>query len=30
MDDLAADDGAVFEATVFLSRFNDLPDPRQP
>ena len=30
MDDVAADDGAVFEATVFLSHFNDLPDPRQP
>jgi predicted transposase YbfD/YdcC len=29
MDTLAADSGAVFEATVFLSHFSDLPDPRQ-
>ena len=29
MDDLATDCGAIFEATVFLSHFNDLPDPRQ-
>ena len=29
MDDLATDCGAIFEATVFLSYFNDLPDPRQ-
>lgn len=29
MDGGAADDGAAFEATVFLSHFNDLPDPRQ-
>jgi predicted transposase YbfD/YdcC len=29
MDGVAADDGAAFEATVFLSHFNDLPDPRQ-
>ena len=29
MDDLATDCGAIFEATVFLSYFNDLLDPRQ-
>lgn len=29
MDDAAADDGALFEAVVFLHHFNDLPDPRQ-
>lgn len=29
MDDLATDCGAIFEATSFLSYFNDLPDPRQ-
>src|SRR5665647_33470 len=29
MAELATDCGAVFEATVFLSHFNDLPDPRQ-
>jgi len=29
MDDTATDCGAIFEATVFLSYFNDLPDPRQ-
>lgn len=29
MDDLATDCGAFFEATVFLSYFNELPDPRQ-
>jgi predicted transposase YbfD/YdcC len=29
MDNLAADCGAIFEATAFLSHFNDLPDPRQ-
>jgi predicted transposase YbfD/YdcC len=29
MDDLATDCGAIFEATVFLCYFNDLPDPRQ-
>ena len=29
MDDLATDCRAIFEATVFLSYFNDLPDPRQ-
>ena len=28
MDDLATECGALFEATVFLSHFNDLPDPR--
>ena len=28
MDDLATDCGASFEATVFLSHFNDLPDLR--
>jgi hypothetical protein len=26
MEDSAADDGALFEATAFLSHFNDLPD----
>ena len=30
MDDVAADCGVIFEATVFLSHFNDLPDPRHP
>lgn len=30
MDDSAEDDGGFFEATVFLSHFNDLPDARQP
>jgi predicted transposase YbfD/YdcC len=30
MDDAAADCGAIFEATAFLSHFNDLPDHRQP
>lgn len=30
MEDSATDDGAVFEATAFLSYFNDLPDSRQP
>ena len=30
MEDLAADDDTLFEATVFLSHFNDLPDQRQP
>jgi len=29
MDDLSADTGAIFEATVFLSHFSDLPDPCQ-
>ena len=29
MDGVAVDDGAAFEATVFLSHFNDLPDQRQ-
>jgi predicted transposase YbfD/YdcC len=29
MDTLATDSGAIFEATAFLSYFNDLPDPRQ-
>ena len=29
MDGVAADGGAAFEATVFLSHFNDLSDPRQ-
>jgi predicted transposase YbfD/YdcC len=29
MDNLAADCDAIFEATAFLSHFNDLPDPRQ-
>jgi hypothetical protein len=29
MDDMAADSGALSEAVVFLSHFNDLPDPRQ-
>lgn len=29
MDDPATECGALFEATVFLSHFNDLPDPRQ-
>jgi hypothetical protein len=29
MDDPATDCGAIFETTVFLSYFNDLPDPRQ-
>ncbi len=29
MDGVAVDDGAAFEATVFLRHFNDLPDPRQ-
>jgi len=29
MDDLATECGALFETTVFLSHFNDLPDPRQ-
>jgi predicted transposase YbfD/YdcC len=29
MDDLATDCGAIFEATIFLCYFNDLPDPRQ-
>ena len=29
MDDATADDGALFEAVVFLHHFNDLPDPRQ-
>ena len=29
MDDSAADCDAIFESTVFLSYFNDLPDPRQ-
>ena len=29
MEDLAADDGALFEATAFLSHFNDLPGTRQ-
>jgi predicted transposase YbfD/YdcC len=29
MDDAATDDGALFEAVVFLHHFNDLPDPRQ-
>ena len=29
MDDVATDCGAVFEVTVFLSHFNELPDPRQ-
>lgn len=29
MDDSATDCGAIFETTVFLSYFNDLPDPRQ-
>jgi predicted transposase YbfD/YdcC len=30
MDGVAADDGAAFEATVFLAHFKDLADPRQP
>jgi predicted transposase YbfD/YdcC len=30
MEDSAADDGALFEATAFLRYFNDLPDTRQP
>lgn len=30
MDDAAQDDGEIFEATVFLSYFNDLVDRRQP
>jgi predicted transposase YbfD/YdcC len=30
MEASAADDGALFEATAFLSHFNDLPDTRQP
>jgi hypothetical protein len=29
MDNPATDCSAIFEATVFLSHFNDLPDPRQ-
>ena len=29
MENAATDDGALFEATVFLHHFNDLPDPRQ-
>ena len=29
MEDQVTDSGAIFEATVFLSHFNDLPDPRQ-
>ena len=29
MDDPATACGAIFEATAFLSHFNDLPDPRQ-
>ena len=29
MDDATANDGALFEAVVFLHHFNDLPDPRQ-
>jgi predicted transposase YbfD/YdcC len=29
MDDATADDGALFEAVVFLHHFNDLPAPRQ-
>src|SRR6185437_10139473 len=29
MDEAPTDDGALFEATVFLHHFNDLPDPRQ-
>ena len=29
MDDLATDCAAIFEATSFLSHFNELPDPRQ-
>jgi predicted transposase YbfD/YdcC len=29
VDDLATGCGAIFEATVFLSHFNELPDPRQ-
>ena len=29
MDNVAADCGAIFEATVFLGHFNELPDPRQ-
>src|SRR5271168_204950 len=29
MDDTATDSGALAEAVVFLSHFNDLPDPRQ-
>ncbi len=30
MEDSATDDGALFEATAFLSYFSDLPDSRQP
>ena len=30
MDSSAEDNGEIFEATVFLSHFNDLPDTRQP
>jgi hypothetical protein len=30
MEDSATDNDALFEATVFLSYFNDLPDARQP
>jgi predicted transposase YbfD/YdcC len=30
MDGVVADDDAVFETTVFLGHFKDLPDPRQP
>ena len=29
MDNVAADCGAIFEATAFLGHFNELPDPRQ-
>ena len=29
MDNPATDCGAIFEATAFLSHFNDMPDPRQ-
>src|ERR1035437_2850197 len=29
MDDVATDCGAIFDATIFLSYFNELPDPRQ-
>ncbi len=29
MDESATDCGAIFETTVFLSYFNDMPDPRQ-
>jgi hypothetical protein len=29
MDNPTADCSAIFEATAFLSHFNDLPDPRQ-